>query len=95
MRPIPGFTGTKSIVVTEGPAYKKVLLARFPFPLVLYTLQSSIPLVHNSRFRLKENNIIIKMQFSRALIALVAAGLASAQLPNVPSCSVRDTSLSW
>jgi hypothetical protein len=34
------------------------------------------------------------MQFSRALIALVAAGLASAQLPNVPECSVRDTSLS-
>lgn len=29
------------------------------------------------------------MQFSHALIALVAAGLANAQLPDVPSCSVR------
>lgn len=28
------------------------------------------------------------MQFSTALIALVAAGLANAQLPDVPSCSV-------
>ncbi|KAI1919941.1 hypothetical protein LOZ65_004219 [Ophidiomyces ophidiicola] len=28
------------------------------------------------------------MQFSHALIALVAAGIASAQLPNVPSCSI-------
>lgn len=30
------------------------------------------------------------MQFSHALIALVAAGLANAQFPNLPSCSVRD-----
>ncbi|KAI1917884.1 hypothetical protein LOZ12_000335 [Ophidiomyces ophidiicola] len=29
------------------------------------------------------------MQFSHALIALVAAGLANAQLPNVPSCSIQ------
>ncbi|OQD76706.1 hypothetical protein PENDEC_c004G00793 [Penicillium decumbens] len=29
------------------------------------------------------------MQFSTALIALVAAGLANAQLPNVPACSLN------
>ncbi|WEW56875.1 hypothetical protein PRK78_002330 [Emydomyces testavorans] len=29
------------------------------------------------------------MQFSHALIALVAAGLASAQLPDIPACSAR------
>jgi hypothetical protein len=34
------------------------------------------------------NTINIKMQFSHALIALVAAGLANAQLPDIPSCSV-------
>ncbi|KAI1957952.1 hypothetical protein LOZ58_005426 [Ophidiomyces ophidiicola] len=28
------------------------------------------------------------MQFSHALIALVAAGIANAQLPNVPTCSI-------
>lgn len=33
------------------------------------------------------------MQFSHALVALVAAGLASAQLPDVPSCSVSHANL--
>ena len=46
--------------------------------------------VHNNYFLVH----IIKMKFSTTLIAFAAAGLASAQLPDVPACSVRIKSTS-
>ena len=34
-------------------------------------------------------NILVNMRFTQAFVALVVSGLASAQLPDIPSCSVR------
>ena len=33
-------------------------------------------------------NILVNMRFTQAFVALVVSGLASAQLPDIPSCSV-------
>lgn len=82
-------------VYTTGKAYKKGIQHPKSRPGSSSQLIRTRYTILDCLFRHAIHNIFyflvqfIKMKFSTTLIAFVAAGLASAQLPDVPACSVR------
>jgi hypothetical protein len=75
-------------VYRTGKSYKKALTHPSRGLFFLHLIQYS--LFYPNIFFTNNSNSLVKMKFSTTMIAFVAAGLASAQIPDVPLCSVRS-----